>query len=134
MNPTQESKKSSSAKIAINVIGIILLIPLVLVAIIVVSLITLSASHGSELKKLENETTSLFDKSGFNASGYDCHDVELRNQCYFRIGATSSKVAIYLQQQGFSKDNTYGDGYKKGELYITGDQDGSYASYYISGS
>jgi len=122
-------KKKKS--IVVTVLTIILLIPLVIVAYIVISLVSLSVSHGQELGRLEDDTVSTFRTSGFAPSTYDCHDVELRNTCYFTLATSDSKVDSFLVNQGFSKDRTFGKGYIKDELYIE-NYNGSYSSYYYS--
>jgi len=122
-------KKKKS--IVVTVLTIILLIPLVIVAYIVISLVSLSVSHGQELGRLEDDTVSTFRTSGFAPSTYDCHDVELRNTCYFTLATSESKVDSFLVNQGFSKDRTFGKGYIKNELYIE-NYNGTYSSYYYS--
>lgn len=135
MNPTinpQGQEKVSLAKKTTNVIGIILLIPVGIVVLVILSIVIMSVSHGFEKDKLEKETTSLFQNSQFATEGYDCRDVELRNQCEFIVDAPASDVATYLQQQGFEKNDTYGDGFKKGDLYIINNDIRRYSSYYQS--
>ena len=127
-----DKKKSSPLKTAKIILGVVIAVPLVVVLIIIVTINSYSSDHKSQLEKLKKETTSLFQNSGLSAEEYDCHDVEFRNQCYFKISEPSTNVVGYLQRQGFSKTDTYGDGYKKGELYVIDNNGGKYTSYYMS--
>lgn len=127
--PPQKAQKKRGA--LINVFTTILLIPIVIVGIIVATIFMISFSHGSELNKLENETTNLFHISNFAQNTYDCHDVELKNTCYFRLSESDTKVESFLLSQGFSRNATYGNGYQKNDLYIENNGGGAYSSFYI---
>lgn len=128
-----DQKMTTPAQKTINVVGIILSIPLVIVLIVIILVVAFSVGHGADLNKLKSETSSLFQDSGFAVSGYDCHDVELRNECSFNIATPSSKVSAFLVQNGFTLDsNTYGTAYRKGNFYVVSYQKGSYHSYYQS--
>jgi hypothetical protein len=117
--------------VVVNVLTTILLIPIIIVGIIVVTIFGFSLSHGSELNKLKKETTSLFSSSNFTQSAYDCHDVELKNTCYFTLSENDSIVESFLLSQGFSKNATYGKGYQKDDLYIDNNSKGTYSSFYV---
>lgn len=126
MNDAKLSKK----KIFVTVLTATFAVPIVIIAVLAVFVASMVASHNSELNKLENETKSLFEETNLLASQYDCHDVELRNTCYFQLDAKDTKVRSVLLSRGFVKDDTYGNGFKNGSLYIEG-EDGSYSSFYV---
>lgn len=117
--------------VVVNVLTTILLIPIIIVGIIVVTIFGFSLSHGSELNKLKKETTSLFSSSNFTQSTYDCHDVEFKNTCYFRLSESDTTVEFFLLRHGFSKNATYGNGYQKDDLYIDNNSKGAYSSFYV---
>lgn len=127
--PTQTASKKRG--VVVNILTTILLIPIIIVGIIIVTIVGFSLSHGSELNKLEKETTSLFSNSNFTQSTYDCHDVELKNTCYFTLSESGTMVESFLLRQGFSKNTTYGNGYRKGDLYINNNSKGAYSSFYV---
>lgn len=118
-------------KIVVNVLTTILLVPVIIAGYIIATVIGLWASHENELSKLEKETVSIFRTSNFAPSTYDCHDVELRNECYFILSGSNADVQSLLLNQGFSKDNTYRNGFKKDGLYIDDNGDSSYSSFYV---
>jgi len=132
-------KKLSGKKIILITFGVITAIPVVYVLFVVVSFFLWVADHGNELSALKKETTSLFQSSNLTVSGYDCHDVELQNQCYFNVSQTNTEVSDYLLQNGFSDVSTvssYRKEYKKDKFYITttdNEEDrGHYESHYRS--
>ena len=126
--PQTASKKRG---IIVNILTTILLIPVIIVGIIIVTIFGFSLSHGTELNKLEKETTSLFSSSNFTQSTYDCHDVEFRNTCYFTLSESDTMVESFLMRRGFSKNTTYGNGYQKDDLYIDNSSKGAYSSFYV---
>lgn len=117
--------------VVVNLLTAILLTPLIIIGIIVAIIFGFSVSHGSELNKLKNETTNLFGTSNFAPSTYDCHDVELRNTCYFTLSKSDAVVESFLLSRGFSKNATYGNGYQKDNLYIDNNSKGTYSSFYV---
>ena len=117
--------------VIVNILTTILLIPIIIVGIIVVAIFGFSLSHGSELNKLEKETTSLFSSSNFTQGTYDCHDVEFKNTCYFTLSESDTTVESFLLHLGFSKNTTYGNGYQKVDLYIANNGKGTYSSFYV---
>lgn len=127
--PVQKIPKKG--RTVINVLTTILLIPIIVVGLITAGLIGLSVSHGAELSKLEKETMNIFESSNFANISYDCHDVELRNTCYIELSADDISVESFLLSKGFSKDSTYGKGYKKGDLYVENDSGSYYSSYFV---
>ncbi|MDB5161794.1 MAG: hypothetical protein JWM52_302 [Candidatus Saccharibacteria bacterium] len=128
---TPQQRAPKKGGVARNVLTTILLIPIIIVGIIIATIFGFSVSHGNELNKLKQETTSVFSSSNFAPGTYDCHDVELRNECSFVLSNSEAAVGTYLLSHGFSVDNTYGKGYKKGSLYIDSNSKGSYSSFYV---
>lgn len=124
-------KKHSTIKIVLLVVGIIVCLPILGILAIIAMFVGYGVSHGHELKQLEKETTSLFSHATFSLTSRDCHDVELRNQCYFTVSASSNTFDSYLKQQGFTKSGGDYIVYHKDNLYIenTGSEK-SYASYH----
>lgn len=131
--PVQKIPKKGKSVINVltTILTTILLIPIIVVGLITAGLIGLSVSHGAELSKLEKETTNIFESSNFANISYDCHDVELRNTCYIELSADDISVESFLLSKGFSKDSTYGKGYKKGDLYVENDSGSYYSSYFV---
>lgn len=118
--------------ILISLIGLAILFAIIFV---IATFANLSKSHGNELDQLEKDTVSLFSDAKFAPASYDCHDVELRNQCFFSLDTSSSNVEDYLLQNGFSKDEGSGSrrGYDNGSLYVINiDSKGRYTSYHIA--
>ncbi|MFZ1301644.1 MAG: hypothetical protein WAQ27_03690 [Candidatus Microsaccharimonas sp.] len=126
-----EPKKNTTLKVVLIIVIAIAALPLLIIVGIVIFIMILGSIHGSELSRLEKETVATFEKSSLQVSDYDCHDVELRNQCYFTISDSTAKVGTYLTNDGFTKNETrYSTSYTKGTLYIEESGDTSYTSYY----
>lgn len=115
--------------------GLVALAILVVIITVIIPLANSIKSHSNQLDQLEKATVSLFSDTEFVATPYDCHDVELRNQCFFSLDTSSSNIEKHLLQNGFSRDASSGSrpGYSNGNLYIKNtDSKGGYTSYYIA--
>jgi hypothetical protein len=125
-------KKSLLFKSLMLILIIVGATPVIFVLYIFITLSTYSNHHSSESKALKKETIGLFQKSNLSVSDYDCHDVELHNECYFNISDSSFKVAEFLESQGFKENLTYGKGFKKDKFYVINLEDNNrYNSYYM---
>lgn len=133
MNPNTP-RKHSALKVVLLIVAIIVGLVAAVVIFLYISFTNIVDSHNNELGRLEKETISIFTGSDFAASSYDCHDVELKNRCYFILSAPLGNLEAFLQQKGFSKDTDSGpgSGFRKDDLYIEnlhGDE--NFSSYHI---
>lgn len=130
-------KKRSTWKIVAWVTAVLSALIVIAVVCFFVFIIDPFVNYGetqkNERDELKQQTVNVFKEAAFAKSSYDCHDVELKNQCFFSLDATPEDVSKYLLSNGFTRDQDQSLRYKSNDLYIESvGADGDYTSYHVS--